>query len=958
MKGARLPIMAAVLCGLIGTAARAAIPNVPDADRYISYNVTSSTATFNVPFPVYGDCTDFRVSVAGVILANTAWSCASIAGGANLTNIARPIQDLQITLVTPAANTTVEILGAWHPRFGMGTAPGISRDEFNRDMGMVFSAQRELFRGLNQPFPSPVLTHLNDDSGNVILNAATGKLVSVQPYPGLNISTDAFRVVVGTPPGIVGGLPQSWEFPGANANGNHTTAAITGATVIPAGSYSGDTLWPDAGVQGLALSYTTGKSAIAVLGFGGVGINGGMTEAFNGVVQNCELGKLQSDCTGAVGFNAAHLYGVESDINVALLSGGGAMTGDAVGFLAMLNGTAPAVAALAGSAAFRAATVNGAKWIGAFESVNGSATVGASFGAQASTGPSNSQFLFLNSLSAGSATQTTQLFTDSSASFNIVNGTAGATFGLGPVYPQIQYTVASANNVGLRIQNTTASVGVAQANLLLGTGTVASTFSINLVDGGNVNFVSGLGEMNFIPSAGGGTTINGPITLASNTGYPKAAGASRVTFSTTIPTTDLSGPLQAAQEPAHTGDVTNTAGSLAMTLASIISAGGPIGSATVAPIITYDAKGRLTAVSSATIAPLFSSIAGPYAVGDLLYAGSTSALSRLADVASGNVLRSGGVATAPAWGKINLSTDLDANTLPAVNTAALSGDVTKSAGVNTVTVNQAARLTTARTIGGASFDGSTNVTLPSKFIVQGTADAGLSGAQFLGALGTGIVKNTTTTGVLSIITEGTGVETALGVNVGTAGAFVVNGGALGTPSSSTLTNATGLPIATGVSGLGTGVATGLGQAATGSGGPVLATAPSIVNSLSVNNSSAIAALQLNTTFQQGIAGVASVNFNGQNSSGTTTLFGGFSVSATNVTPASETAIFNIANYQGGALANRLTIGNGIYASILTDPGAGKANFAGYSVSNTAGVSCTVNTPAHLTVVNGIVTLCN
>lgn len=66
----------------------------------------------------------------------------------------------------------------------------------------------------------------------------------------------------------------------------------------------------------------------------------------------------------------------------------------------------------------------------------------------------------------------------------------------------------------------------------------------------------------------------------------------------------------------------------------------------------------------------------------------------------------------------------------------------------------------------------------------------------LGAGGTSI-KTTTT---------GTGVVTALGVNTGSAGAFVVNGGALGTPSSGTLTNCTGLPVSTGISGLGTGVA--------------------------------------------------------------------------------------------------------------------------------------------------------
>jgi hypothetical protein len=56
---------------------------------------------------------------------------------------------------------------------------------------------------------------------------------------------------------------------------------------------------------------------------------------------------------------------------------------------------------------------------------------------------------------------------------------------------------------------------------------------------------------------------------------------------------------------------------------------------------------------------------------------------------------------------------------------------------------------------------------------------------------------------------GTGVATALAAAAGAAGGFVTVGGSLGTPSSITLTNGTGLPVATGISGLGTGVATAL-----------------------------------------------------------------------------------------------------------------------------------------------------
>jgi len=86
---------------------------------------------------------------------------------------------------------------------------------------------------------------------------------------------------------------------------------------------------------------------------------------------------------------------------------------------------------------------------------------------------------------------------------------------------------------------------------------------------------------------------------------------------------------------------------------------------------------------------------------------------------------------------------------------------------------------------------------------------------------------------------GTNVATALAVNVGSAGAVVVNGGVLGTPSSGTLTSCTGLPISTGVSGLGTGVATFLATPSsanlaaavtdeTGTGALVFANTPTLV----------------------------------------------------------------------------------------------------------------------------------
>lgn len=134
--------------------------------------------------------------------------------------------------------------------------------------------------------------------------------------------------------------------------------------------------------------------------------------------------------------------------------------------------------------------------------------------------------------------------------------------------------------------------------------------------------------------------------------------------------------------------------------------------------------------------------------------------------------------------------------------------------------------------------GGTGLTALGSGVVSALGIAANSGGGIVtvnGALGTpssGTLTNATglpivggTTGTLSVarggtgITSfGTGVATALGTNINSASGFVGFSGALGTPTSGTLTNCTGLPVSTGVSGLGTGVAGVLATAANAAGG--------------------------------------------------------------------------------------------------------------------------------------------
>lgn len=133
-------------------------------------------------------------------------------------------------------------------------------------------------------------------------------------------------------------------------------------------------------------------------------------------------------------------------------------------------------------------------------------------------------------------------------------------------------------------------------------------------------------------------------------------------------------------------------------------------------------------------------------------------------------------------------------------------DVTSNAGASQYVLQSnlnGAGYNNRLTIDDGGIVGATIFNAGTGFRIAGAATSG----NVLRGNGTNFVSAALGVGDLS--GAGTGVLTALAVNVGSSGAFVVKDGALGTPSSGTLTSATGLPISTGLTGAGTGVLTAL-----------------------------------------------------------------------------------------------------------------------------------------------------
>jgi len=163
---------------------------------------------------------------------------------------------------------------------------------------------------------------------------------------------------------------------------------------------------------------------------------------------------------------------------------------------------------------------------------------------------------------------------------------------------------------------------------------------------------------------------------------------------------------------------------------------------------------------------------------------------------------------------------------------------------------------TSRTINGTAFDGTANITVTAAAgtLTGGTLAAGVTASSLtsVGTIATGVWQGTavadtyiasaaTWNAKQSAITFGTGVQTALGVNIGSAGAPVLFNGAGGTPSSLTGTNITGTAAGL-TAGNATTLATGRTLAITGD---LAWTSPSFNGSANVTAAGTLATVNAN-----------------------------------------------------------------------------------------------------------------
>lgn len=255
---------------------------------------------------------------------------------------------------------------------------------------------------------------------------------------------------------------------------------------------------------------------------------------------------------------------------------------------------------------------------------------------------------------------------------------------------------------------------------------------------GTVTSVDVSGGSSGLVFTGGPVTTSGTITLASGALSASYGG---------VPTGGTTGQALVKNSGTNYDASWATIGGSG-TVTSVDVSGGTTGlSFTGGPVTS---SGTITASGTLGVANGGTNLTS-YTTGDILYASGTAALSKLAAVATGNALISSGTGTAPAWGKIGLTTHVS-GTL-AVGNGGTGATTFTANGILFGNTTSAVQVTAAMTDGQLLVGQTSSAPLPKT--VSGDATVAASGAITLSA--------NQKTGTVGIIVDGGGGVLTTGV---------------------------------------------------------------------------------------------------------------------------------------------------------------------------------------------------